>query len=217
MSENAGIEPRTVATSALAVGRSGHSASSHPQLGYISCTSAMSHPLRLHLIHSATSHPQSATSHPLRLHLIHLGYISSTLATSHPLGYISSTVGYISNLIHLGYMRIIKHFLISSIESWNKSSSFRDKKNFTFFPKYNRLTFQQNTVTTPQPNTRLKVLANLKRGGLAMLSFDRSPFKLSSLKFSDKSAQAPSCERPKTTQRTLFLLFANINCFQITA
>ncbi len=63
----------------------------------------------------------------------------------------------------------------------------------------------------------LKLLANEKRGGLTMLSFDRSPFKLSSLKFADKSVQAPSCERPKTTQRTLFLLFANNNCFQITA
>jgi hypothetical protein len=29
--------------------------------------------------------------------------------------------------------------------------------------------------------------------------------------------QAQSCERPKTTQRTLFLLFANNNCVQITA
>ncbi len=32
----AGIEPRTVATSALAVSRSNHLARSHPQLGYIS-------------------------------------------------------------------------------------------------------------------------------------------------------------------------------------
>ncbi len=31
MSEDAGIEPRTVATSALAVRRSSHSATSHPQ------------------------------------------------------------------------------------------------------------------------------------------------------------------------------------------
>jgi hypothetical protein len=42
VSEDAGIEPRTVATSALAVRRSSHSATSHP-LGYISST-------RLHLI-----------------------------------------------------------------------------------------------------------------------------------------------------------------------
>jgi hypothetical protein len=37
VSENAGIEPRTVATTALAVRRSNHSARSHPQ-------SARSHP-----------------------------------------------------------------------------------------------------------------------------------------------------------------------------
>ncbi len=52
-SEDAGIEPRTVDTSALAVRRSSHSATSHPQLGYISST------IRLHLTHQ-------------------LGYISST-------------------------------------------------------------------------------------------------------------------------------------------
>jgi hypothetical protein len=32
-----------------------------------------------------------------------------------------------------------------------------------------------------------------------VVSFDRSPFRLFSLRFSDKSVQAPSCERPKTT------------------
>jgi hypothetical protein len=50
--EDAGIEPRTVATTALAVRRSNHSARSHP-------LSARSHP------HSARSHPHSARSHPL--------------------------------------------------------------------------------------------------------------------------------------------------------
>ena len=61
----------------------------------------------------------------------------------------------------------------------------------------------------------LKVLTNEKRGGLRVISFDRSSFKLFSRKFSKESAQAPSCERHKTTQRTLFLLFANNNCFPI--
>ncbi len=48
----------------------------------------------------------------------------------------------------------------------------------------------------------LKVLTNEKRGGLKVAAFDRSPFKLFSLRFSAKSVQAPSCERPETTQRT---------------
>ncbi len=65
-------------------------------------------------------------------------------------------------------------------------------------------------------NTALKVLTNEKRGGLRVISFDRSPFKLFSRKFSKESVQAPSCERHKTTQRTLFLLFANNNWFPIT-
>jgi hypothetical protein len=46
----------------------------------------------------------------------------------------------------------------------------------------------------------LKVLTNEKRDGVTMLSFDRSPFKLFSPKFSNKLVQASSCERPKTTQ-----------------
>jgi hypothetical protein len=49
----------------------------------------------------------------------------------------------------------------------------------------------------------LKVLTNEKRGLLRVISFDRSPFKLFSRKFSKESVQAPSCERHKTTQRTL--------------
>jgi hypothetical protein len=57
----------------------------------------------------------------------------------------------------------------------------------------------------------LKVLTNEKIGGLRVISFDRSPFKQFSRKFSKESVQAPSCERLKTTQRPLFLLFANNN------
>jgi hypothetical protein len=45
VSEDAGIEPRTVTTSALAVRRSNHKARSHPQLGEISSTT------RLDVIH----------------------------------------------------------------------------------------------------------------------------------------------------------------------
>jgi hypothetical protein len=61
----------------------------------------------------------------------------------------------------------------------------------------------------------LKVLTNEKRGGLKVLTFDRSPFKLFSLRFSAKSVQTPSCERLKTTQRILFQLFSIKNCFPI--
>ena len=53
----------------------------------------------------------------------------------------------------------------------------------------------------------LKVLTNEKRGGLKVRAFDRSLFKLFTLRFSSKSVQAPSCDKPKTTQRTLFLSF----------
>jgi hypothetical protein len=62
----------------------------------------------------------------------------------------------------------------------------------------------------------LKVLSNEKRGNLKAVAFDRSPFKLFTQRFSNKSMQAPSCERPKTAQRTLFLSFESNNCFPIT-
>ncbi len=61
----------------------------------------------------------------------------------------------------------------------------------------------------------LKVLTNEKRGGLTVVSFDGSRFKLILRKFSNKSVQAPSCKRPKTTQRTLFLSTEIDNCFPI--
>jgi hypothetical protein len=60
------------------------------------------------------------------------------------------------------------------------------------------------------------VLTNEKRGGLSVVSFDRTGFKLYSRKFSNKLMQAPPGERVKTAPRTLFLLFANYNCFPIT-
>ncbi len=62
----------------------------------------------------------------------------------------------------------------------------------------------------------LKVLTNEKRGGLKVVEFDRSPFILFTLRFSNKSVQAASCERLRTAPRTLFLLFEINNCFQIT-
>jgi hypothetical protein len=58
----------------------------------------------------------------------------------------------------------------------------------------------------------LRLLNKRKRKKKA---FDRSPSKLFSLKFPNKSMQAPSCERPKTTQQTLFLSFEINNCFQL--
>jgi hypothetical protein len=67
------------------------------------------------------------------------------------------------------------------------------------------------------PTIPLKVLTNEKRNGLKEVSFDMSPFGLFTLRFSNKSEQAPSCERPETAPRTLFLLFANNNCIPILA
>ncbi len=56
-------------------------------------------------------------------------------------------------------------------------------------------------------------MTNEKRGGLKVVIFDRSSIKLFSMWFSNKSMQAPSCEGPKTTQRSLFFSFAINNCF----
>ncbi len=62
-----------------------------------------------------------------------------------------------------------------------------------------------------------KVLTSEKIGGLKVVACDRSPFKLFKLRFSNKSVQAPSCKRPETTQRSLFLSFEINNCFPITS
>jgi hypothetical protein len=60
VSEDAGIETRTVATLALTATRSNHSVRSRPQLGYISSTTP------LDLIHnSVRSLLQSVRSHPI--------------------------------------------------------------------------------------------------------------------------------------------------------
>jgi hypothetical protein len=73
VSEDAGIEPRTVATLELTARRSNHSARSHPQLSRAHPQLSRSHP------QLARAHPQMARSHPqTRLDLIpKLGYISS--------------------------------------------------------------------------------------------------------------------------------------------
>jgi hypothetical protein len=55
---DAGIEPRTVATGALAVRRSNHQARSHPHQARSHPHQAKSHP------HQARSHPHQARSHP---------------------------------------------------------------------------------------------------------------------------------------------------------
>ncbi len=73
--------------------------------------------------------------------------------------------------------------------------------------------FQVHTQHEPDD---LKGIDNEKRGRLSVVSFDRSPFTLFSLKFTNKLVEAPSCERHKTAPQTLFLLFANYNCFLIT-
>jgi hypothetical protein len=59
---------------------------------------------------------------------------------------------------------------------------------------------------------QLKVLTNEKKGGLKVVSFNRSRFKLFTLRFSNKSVQAPSCEGPKTAQRSLILSFEITYC-----
>jgi hypothetical protein len=88
-----------------------------------------------------------------------------------------------------------------------------DYNNITLCPLQTPDTF---TISSPMPETTLKVLSNEKIGNLKVVAFDRSPFKLFTLRFSNKSMQAPSYERQRTAQRTLFLSFESNNCFPIT-
>jgi hypothetical protein len=106
------------------------------------------------------------------------------------------------------------------------------KKNKVFFPSFFLIKHLNKTTKTlliqgKEENCfiffifsclkmHFKVLTNEKRGGLKVVSFNRSPFQIFSLWFSNKSVRAPSCERPKTALLTLFLLFANNNCIPIS-
>ncbi len=106
VSEDAGIEPRTVATTALAVSRSDHAALSHPQRGYISSTRGyISSTTRLCLIHT-----RLYLIH-MRLYIIHTrGYISSTtrlylihnesISHPHPVNLLVSVVMSCPNFTH---------------------------------------------------------------------------------------------------------------------
>jgi hypothetical protein len=69
--------------------------------------------------------------------------------------------------------------------------------------------FGQISKTLGRKKSNLKVLTNEKRGGLKVVTFNRSPFKLFTLRFSNNRCR-PSCERSKTTRRNLFLSFENI-------
>jgi hypothetical protein len=60
----------------------------------------------------------------------------------------------------------------------------------------------------------LKVLTNEKRDGLKVVAFDRSPFKLFTLRFSNISVQAPSCERPKLFSEPCFCQLKPIVVYQ---
>jgi hypothetical protein len=74
---------------------------------------------------------------------------------------------------------------------------------------------QQRIHSLARKFKNLKVMANEKRGGMKVVAFDKSPFKLFTLRFSTKSVQASSCKRTKTTQRILFLSFEINNWFPI--
>ncbi len=56
----------------------------------------------------------------------------------------------------------------------------------------------------------LKVLTNEKRGGLKVVEFDRYPFKLFTLKFSNKSVRSLSCERQKLLSESCFYYLQTI-------
>jgi hypothetical protein len=75
--------------------------------------------------------------------------------------------------------------------------------------------FSSSNPYHSQSRAEQKVLTKEKKAGLKVVAFDRSSFKMFTLRFSNKSVQAASCERPRTAPRTLFLSFANNNCFQI--
>jgi len=108
---------------------------------------------------------------------------------------------------------------LRSISVWEHSRlqlhvQYRERHCITqFMLKLYRYIFVQRQHFVTQFH-HSKVLTNEKRGGLTLDSgINRSPVKLFSLWFLYKSMKAPSCKRPKTNQRTLFLSFAINNCY----
>ncbi len=170
VSENAGIQPRTVATTALAVRRSNYSAIYYPQtrqylihkLGYISSTNlAISHPqTRLYLIHKLGN-----ISSSIRLYLIHkLGYtwISSTirLYLVHKLGHISSTIWLY--LIHkLGYISsTIRLYLIHKLGYISSTNSAISHPRFGFISSIGLTLVSPVTAACPPPKVISAVLSS---------------------------------------------------------
>ncbi len=52
----------------------------------------------------------------------------------------------------------------------------------------------------------------MRKGGMKEVGFAGSPFNILALDF--QTNRCPSCERPKTTQRKVFLLHEYNNCLQ---
>jgi hypothetical protein len=84
-------------------------------------------------------------------------------------------------------------------------------------PHPDRFESQLNYSSFVTSASTIKVFTNKNSERRPVVLVDRSPFKLFTLRISKKSVRSSSCERPKTTQRTLFLLFENNYCIPISA
>ncbi len=107
--------------------------------------------------------------------------------------------------------------LVSSIHIRNNTKInkyFAQNSKTSFAELSSNLILWLNTKPRPNSGTKSRE-SNEKRGGLKVKAFDRSPLKLFTLRFSSKSVQAPSCVKPKITERTLFLSFEINNCLPI--
>ncbi len=93
---------------------------------------------------------------------------------------------------------------------WYMPHTFHILANFShqFFPPKARFTVKTKSS--------MKGMTTGWRGRLKVVAFDRSPFKLFTLRFSDKSVPAPSCERPKIRSEPCCLLFEINNCLAAT-
>jgi hypothetical protein len=136
VSEDAGIAPRTVATSAVAVRRSSQSVTSHPRLGYILFS--------LGYISSSLGY----ISLSLGYFSSSLGYISSSLGyISFSLGYISSSLGYISS--SLGYISFSLGYISSSLGYISSSMRMRWRTFRSYHTLYTH--HHDGSITNAEP------------------------------------------------------------------
>jgi hypothetical protein len=132
-------------------------------------------------------------------------YIVFAMAEGHPCQNGTPSLNSSPEKLYMAFLSVFKYFLeLNYPEKLTHGKDYQCLKNIKVRPPSLTLSLHRpQRINTQKPT----LLTNEKKGGLEVVAFDRSPFKLFTQRFSNELVQVPSSERPKTTQRTLFLSF----------